>query len=84
VSHRCHAQGCAASVPPEMLMCKRHWFMVPPNIRRAVWSTYRDGQCNDKRPSRAWLSAADAAIAAVYTREHSLLARLPPLRGPRP
>lgn len=24
-----------------MLMCKLHWFMVPPQIRRLVWKTWR-------------------------------------------
>jgi len=56
-------------VPPEMLMCRRHWFMVHPSLRRAVWATYRRGQCDDMRPSRAWLEAADAAIGYVAALE---------------
>lgn len=67
--HRCHARKCTVHVPPEMLMCRRHWFMVPKGLRYRVWSTYRRGQCDDKRPSKEWHEAADAAINAVYERE---------------
>ena len=69
--HHCHARGCATLVKPEMLMCLRHWRMVPKDIQRRVWATYRPGQCDDKRPSEAWHEAADAAISAVANRERS-------------
>jgi hypothetical protein len=52
-----------------MLMCRRHWFMVPKNLRDRVWATYRPGQCDDKQPSEAWHLAADAAIRHVAARE---------------
>ena len=52
-----------------MLMCLRQWRMVPPQLQRRVWATYRPGQCDDKQPSEAWHVAADAAIAAVAERE---------------
>jgi hypothetical protein len=67
--HTCHAIGCAVGVRPELLMCGRHWAMVPSEIRRAVWSFYRAGQCVDKRPSPAWLVAARSAIAKVAVLE---------------
>lgn len=69
--HRCHARGCAMKVAPEMLMCRRHWGMVPRRLQLAVWHAYRPGQCDDKRPSREWLGAADAAIEAVAMVERS-------------
>lgn len=68
-AHHCHALGCKTKVPPEMLMCKKHWFMVPKALRDEVWRTYRPGQCEDMRPSRAWLRAANAAIKAVAMKE---------------
>ena len=71
MNHHCHAHGCEVPVPPEMLMCKRHWFMVPKPIRDRVWATYRPGQCDDKDPSDPWHEAADAAIAAVYAKERT-------------
>ena len=26
-----------------LLMCRRHWYMVPKPLRDAIWQTYRDG-----------------------------------------
>ena len=63
--HHCHARLCDELVPPELLMCLRHWRTVPRPIQRAVWRAYRVGQCDDKRPSEAWFLAADAAIGYV-------------------
>jgi hypothetical protein len=67
--HHCHARGCGVATKPEMLMCLRHWRMVPRDIQRRVWATYRPGQCDDMRPSEAWHEAADAAIRAVAEKE---------------
>ena len=50
-------------------MCLRHWRMVPRKIQRAVWATYRDGQCDDMNPSKEWHCAADAAIGFVAVRD---------------
>lgn len=63
--HTCHARGCDAPCEPRYLMCGRHWRMVPESIAAEVWRTYRPGQEVDKRPSAAWVRAADAAIGAV-------------------
>lgn len=68
--HHCHARGCSASIPPKLLMCGRHWGMVPAKLQVAVYRHYRDGQCDDKNPSEAWHKAADAAIDAVFAKEH--------------
>lgn len=67
--HTCHAINCAVEVKPEMLMCLRHWRMVPKRVQERVWATYRAGQCDDMNPSRNWHIAADAAIHCVQTRE---------------
>lgn len=67
--HHCHATGCRVAVRPQLLMCIRHWRLVPPDLQRAVWRHYRPGQCDDKRPSPDWLSAARAAIDAVAALE---------------
>ena len=69
MSHPCHARGCSTPVRPELLMCLRHWRMVPAAIQRAVWATYRPGQCDDKLPSKAWHEAASAAIGYVAVME---------------
>lgn len=67
--HTCHARGCGVPVKPELLMCGPHWRRVPRPIQRAVWAGYRPGQCDDKRVSKAWLKAADAAIGFVARAE---------------
>lgn len=66
--HHCHARGCGAHVKPEYLMCRRHWFMVPMDLRGRVWATYRDGQCSSL-PSNEWQIAAERAINAVAAKE---------------
>jgi hypothetical protein len=63
--HTCHARGCAVVVKPELLMCLVHWRKVPRTIQRAVWASYRRGQCDDMNPSEGWHQAADAAIGYV-------------------
>ena len=68
-AHICHARDCGKNVPPEFLMCGRHWRMVPKKIRDAVWKHYREGQCDDLRVTREWLQAADAAIGWVARSE---------------
>lgn len=73
MAHVCHARGCTTAVRPELLMCGRHWRMVPKAVQQAVWRAYRPGQCEDRHVSLGWLEAANAAIGAVATREgHSL------------
>ncbi len=67
--HRCHARGCLTQVKPEMLMCLRHWRMVPRKVQRAVCHHYRHGQCTDMSPSELWHVAADAAIGFVAQKE---------------
>jgi len=65
VPHLCHAKRCRTKVPPAMLMCKRHWYMVPKPLRDSVWSTYVPGQEMTKTPTQEYLDAARAAIEAV-------------------
>lgn len=67
--HTCHAMHCEIPVPPEKLMCKRHWFMVPEGIRNQVWHHYRQEQCDDKNPSQEWIKAARNAIYHVANQE---------------
>ena len=61
-THRCPVRGCRQEVPATLLMCLRHWRMVPKPIRDAVWATYADGSGVG---SLAYLEAIKAAIGAV-------------------
>jgi len=53
-----------------MFMCKRHWFMVPKDVRTRIWATYRDGQCDDWEISHEYADAARAGVRAVALQEH--------------
>lgn len=67
--HHCHAKGCNVPVPPKMLMCLRHWRMVPCEIQRRVWAHYRPGQEIDKQPTAKYLEVMTEAIEAVAAQE---------------
>ena len=65
MSHTCHAIDCTKKVPPRMLMCRKHWFMVDKPLRDRVWETYISGQEITKDPTHEYLKAAEAAIVCV-------------------
>jgi hypothetical protein len=52
-----------------MLMCYKHWRMVPKALQQRVWATYRPGQEVTKDPSPEYLVAALAAVDAVADKE---------------
>jgi hypothetical protein len=68
-AHVCHATGCKAKVPPKMLMCRKHWYMVPKPLRDRVWATYVSGQEIRKDPTDEYMDAQRAAVRAVEERE---------------
>lgn len=61
--HQCAAASCGKQVDLELLMCRRHWFMVPPDLRAKVWQGYRRGM------DEAYDQAVTAAVEAVARRE---------------
>jgi hypothetical protein len=69
MTHTCHAEHCDKPVKPEMLMCAKHWRMVPKDVKFRVYRYYRKGQCDDKKPSAEYLAAARSAINVVATKE---------------
>lgn len=71
--HLCHAEGCGTAVPPRMLMCRRHWRMVPRALQDAVWAEYVPGQERRKDPTESYLDAAHEAIRAVAAKEGRVL-----------
>ena len=73
MGHKCHAINCYRTVPPKMLMCRKHWFMVDPELRYRIWATYVPGQEITKDPSSEYLEAAKQAIKCVRDKEESLI-----------
>lgn len=69
MAHTCHATACDVRVPPEMFMCRRHWFSLPKRLRARVWATYRVGQCDDWNISHAYAEAAREAVVFIATKE---------------
>lgn len=43
-NHTCHWSGCEAQVPPAMWGCKKHWRLLPLELREAIWQAYVPGQ----------------------------------------
>ena len=67
--HHCHAHGCDKSVPPRLMMCPKHWRMVPVDLQSRVWRTYRRGQENDKKPSESYILVQRSCVWAVFVAE---------------
>lgn len=67
--HTCHAEGCETTVPPRLFACRKHWFMLPQEIRDAVWREYSPGQERRKDPSAAYLAVTRDAIEFIAKRE---------------
>lgn len=71
-AHKCHARNCPTNIKSTLLMCAKHWKMVPKEIQDEIYNTYRKGQCTTKTPSREWHSAANKAIKYVFETEKDL------------
>lgn len=55
----CFAEGCTASIPSSMLMCRPHWYSVPGPVRNEVWAALREAGPLSER----WWTAVLAARA---------------------
>jgi len=69
MSHRCHADACGREIPPRLLMCGKHWGLVPRSLQRAVWRYYRPGQEQDKAPSAIYMLVQNVAVLEVAREE---------------
>jgi hypothetical protein len=58
----CPVNGCETPVDRSMLMCRRHWFSIPKDLRDDVWRTYGNGR---GILDEAYGDAVDAAIEAA-------------------
>lgn len=67
--HECHADGCDVEVPPKMLMCLRHWRMVPRDLQKRVWAEYVPGQEVRKDPTDSYLDVQREAVDVVARKE---------------
>lgn len=67
--HHCHAYDCDKLVNPKLLMCLKHWQMVPRDIQALVWKHYRPGQEIDKHPTEEYMLVQRAAVWLVFVKE---------------
>lgn len=62
----CPITSCVTKLHPGHLMCRYHWFEVPPQLRTRVWRTWR---AYESVPSgstyESYRAARDEAIASV-------------------
>lgn len=65
MDHTCHAKGCQVRTQPKMLMCLRHWRMVPKAMQQEVWGVYVPGQEVRKDPSGEYLRVVRKVIDHV-------------------
>lgn len=67
MSHICHAKNCNTPTNRSMLMCRKHWKMVPPRMKDEVYRHFNPEQCkpNTFLPTKDWLVAARKAINHV-------------------
>lgn len=64
----CPVDGCPDRHRPGQLLCRRHWYKVPKELRDDVWRTARAMHNEEELGGpgyRAWREARGAAIAAV-------------------
>lgn len=66
--NHCPVDGCPKGRRSSQLMCKRHWYMVPKELRDRVWATARRMWSSDGAFDE-WREAADEATAAVELKE---------------
>ncbi|HSH71578.1 MAG TPA: hypothetical protein VK974_00850 [Methylophilaceae bacterium] len=69
MNHTCHAINCSKTVQPKMLMCLKHWKMVPAETQLKVWKLYRPGQEIDKQATAEYIEVAKLAIEQVHQKE---------------
>jgi hypothetical protein len=58
MARHCHWPGCMEEVPPKLWGCKKHWFMLPIDLRNAIWDAYVPGQEITKTPSEKYKNVA--------------------------
>lgn len=58
--HKCPLDCCKAQLPTHILMCSRHWGIVPPNLKRAVYASWNRGN-----PTSDYLETRAEAVRSV-------------------
>jgi hypothetical protein len=67
--HPCVAIGCPVIVAARLVMCNKHWRLVPANVKGRILRAYRDGQERDGQLSFEYVVAMMEAIVSVKEQE---------------
>ena len=80
MTHTCPAVGCTKRMPSTMLMCGKHWRLVPVPIQRRIWRSYRKGPTAHTATDDYMRAVADA-VKAVADAEPKPAPPAPPEQG---
>lgn len=67
--HPCRATDCKQLVHDRLLMCRRHWYLVPQELRYEIWRTYKPDEWDDQNLLREYRLAVVRAIETVAIQE---------------
>lgn len=67
--HHCHWTGCEANVAPAFWGCRKHWYMLPVELRNRIWRAYKPGQEVTKTPSAEYVAVAREVAEWIVKRE---------------
>lgn len=68
---KCRVDGCEGNHADDQLVCRKHWFQVPKEVRRRIWDLYRGGEKTADEHRDACL----AALASLNRRAAAIAAR---------
>lgn len=57
-------------------MCRKHWFMLPIQLRNLIWANYVPGQEISKDPSPQYIDAAHQCVTFINNKELEIAARV--------
>lgn len=66
MTHKCAADGCKKEISIALLMCGRHWKLVPRQLQRAIWRTIND---RDRTKYSGYVCDAIVAVANAEGRQ---------------
>jgi hypothetical protein len=64
-SHHCHANDCPVATSPKLLMCARHWRLVPKTMQGQVWATLKTRSAAPGANPESWAAYYEACAHAV-------------------
>ena len=80
----CPIPGCGYQIDPSRLMCRRHWYTVPKELRDRVWATWRSGHGAYSREHQEAVRGAIGAVRAAIDQAQGGPASGPPSGGAAP